>query len=62
MGGDSTEENNKATGKHNKARAGLDSLYKRKCRGIDAGILVITTLILQSKTIASLITAIADYA
>ena len=40
----------------------LIKLYKSKCRGTDARLLIPTTLILQSKTIANLITAIANYA
>ena len=56
-----TEEKNKTAGRTN-ARVGPDSLYKYKCRGVDARILIPTSLIPRSKATARLITAIADHA
>ena len=54
------EESSKP-GNKSHSKAGHDALYRSECRGIDARILIPITTVLESNTIASLITSIADY-
>lgn len=55
------EESSKP-GNKSHSKAGHDALYRSRCRGINARTLILTTTVLQSKTIASLITSIGAYA